>query len=223
MVEVQTLHPFEAAGLGLAPFRFRGMSEAVYVACPGAPEQPAGSCDYCGQAIRYCCHVAASDGREFIVGCDCIRKLDRADNRLLTAMERAVAAREKLRRDERREAARLARRAQIEAELAAQRDRNGGLTDAEVRVAAREAAESARQAEVRAANAWLLSVLLSVPPGPFISDMIALLGQHSAGCLSPKQLAALAGIYSRAKSGKRSGREYDAALDEFDSHFEEQP
>ena len=30
-------HPFERAGLGLAPFRFVGMVEKVYVSCPGAP------------------------------------------------------------------------------------------------------------------------------------------------------------------------------------------
>ena len=34
------IHPFEKSGLGVAPFRFVGVSEKVYCACPGAPEQP---------------------------------------------------------------------------------------------------------------------------------------------------------------------------------------
>lgn len=71
-------HPFEKAGLGRAPFQFIGMSEKVYVACPGAPEQPAGTCDYCGNGIRYVFHIRSADGKEFGVGCDCVRKTDKA-------------------------------------------------------------------------------------------------------------------------------------------------
>lgn len=77
MCKTLDVHPFEKARLGVAPFRFVGMSEKVYCACQGAPEQPAGTCDYCGMGIRYCCHIQAADGREFIVGTDCVRKTDK--------------------------------------------------------------------------------------------------------------------------------------------------
>ena len=77
MATALQVHPFEKAGLGVAPFRFSGMSEKVYVACPGAPEQPAGTCDYCGMGIRYCCHIESADGKSFVVGSDCVRKTDR--------------------------------------------------------------------------------------------------------------------------------------------------
>lgn len=83
------IHPFEKAGLGLAPFRFVGFSTdygphhlvikganglPVEVTV-GAPGQPMSSCDYCGQGIGDVYHVKSSDGRSFKVGCDCIRKV----------------------------------------------------------------------------------------------------------------------------------------------------
>lgn len=81
---LDAIHPFERAGLGKAPFRFIGVSEKVYMAHPGAPLQPAGTCDYCGNGIRYCFGVASADGRKFIVGCDCVYKLNKASNRAAT-------------------------------------------------------------------------------------------------------------------------------------------
>ncbi len=44
-------HVFERAGLGLAPFRFVGMEEKTFQACPGAPIQAGSSCDYCGTGM----------------------------------------------------------------------------------------------------------------------------------------------------------------------------
>ena len=85
------LHPFERAGLGRAPFRFLGMSvevgprrsvdpETGVTLEIGSPGQPMGSCNYCGQGIAYCYHVASADDKRFIVGCDCVMKLARTDN-----------------------------------------------------------------------------------------------------------------------------------------------
>lgn len=75
-----TVHPFELAGLGPAPYRFIGASREVFQAVPGDPNcpvLPAGSCDYCGQAIWIQCRVRAADGQTFKVGCDCIAKIDK--------------------------------------------------------------------------------------------------------------------------------------------------
>ena len=33
-----------------------------------------GSCDYCGNGIALCCQIRSADGKEFIVGSDCVRK-----------------------------------------------------------------------------------------------------------------------------------------------------
>lgn len=68
------LHVFERAGLGKAPFECVGMVEKTYCACQGAPVQPGGTCDYCGQAIRYVFAIRSADGKRFGVGCDCVNK-----------------------------------------------------------------------------------------------------------------------------------------------------
>lgn len=69
-----TIHRFEKAGLGKAPFRYTGMHESVYQACPGAPIQPGSSCDYCGTGIRYCFGIRSADGVTSKVGSECIHK-----------------------------------------------------------------------------------------------------------------------------------------------------
>lgn len=67
-------HPWERAGLGHAPYRFIGASREVYQAVPGdpgCPLQPAGSCDFCGQAIWDQVRFESADGKRFKVGHDC--------------------------------------------------------------------------------------------------------------------------------------------------------
>jgi hypothetical protein len=88
-------HPFQAAGLGLAPFRFVGVTENMWSPCPGVAAKPGGSCDYCSASIRYEFHIEGADGSHFKVGCDCVMKIRRADNMLVSAVE---AAERKLKR-----------------------------------------------------------------------------------------------------------------------------
>ncbi len=86
MTTMQSLHPFEQAGLGKAPFSFIGMTEErgpIRSTCQktgveiqiGAPGQPMGTCDYCGQGIAIVCHVQGADGKRFKVGSDCVEKV----------------------------------------------------------------------------------------------------------------------------------------------------
>ena len=93
---VLTQHPFERAGLGLAPFRCVGVERRVgpiksvmrmpgggLVECEvGSPGQPMGTCEYCGQGIADCYVITSADGARFIVGCDCVAKVARDDNRV---------------------------------------------------------------------------------------------------------------------------------------------
>ncbi len=83
---METTHMFELAGLGTAPFRFVGVEEkrgpirytdktTGLEMEVGAPGQPMGTCDYCGQGIAICCTVKSADGKTFIVGSDCIAKV----------------------------------------------------------------------------------------------------------------------------------------------------
>ena len=81
--EGETLvHVFEKAGLGIAPFRFIGVDErrgpmvistegGVTTSC-GAPGQPMGVCDYCGEGIVECCVIQDARGKRFIVGNVCV-------------------------------------------------------------------------------------------------------------------------------------------------------
>lgn len=68
------IHAFEKAGLGKAPYRAIGFSEAKFQACHGAPIQCGASCDYCGTGIMNVYHVESSDGKTFKVGCECVTK-----------------------------------------------------------------------------------------------------------------------------------------------------
>jgi len=67
-------HAFEVAGLGLAPFRFVGLSENS-IAHPDGSTQAGGTCDYCSTGIRHECHIVSSDGKRSKVGCNCIEKV----------------------------------------------------------------------------------------------------------------------------------------------------
>lgn len=78
-------HPWERAGLGQAPYKFIGASREVYQAVPGDPNcpvQPAGSCDFCGQAIWDQCHFESADGKRFKVGCDCAGRANEGGKKL---------------------------------------------------------------------------------------------------------------------------------------------
>ncbi len=112
-------HPFERAGLGLAPFRFVGVVTKVYVSCPGAPAQPGGCCDYCSNGIKYVYNIRSADGKTFGVGSECVRKIERHDNRLVKTIEAAERALKRKQAQAKRAAALPKELARIEAAFAA--------------------------------------------------------------------------------------------------------
>lgn len=81
-----TIHPFEKAGLGKAPFRYIGAVDqpltrggSVVIGHIGGCQvetKPGGTCDYCGLAIINMYKVRSADGHTFRVGCDCLKKVD---------------------------------------------------------------------------------------------------------------------------------------------------
>lgn len=84
----ETVHPFQAAGLGLAPFRYIGQvhqdiaygqavvnSTEFRAGGPLITTAPGGSCAYCGHYILNMFNVRSSDGKTFHVGSDCIAKV----------------------------------------------------------------------------------------------------------------------------------------------------
>jgi len=95
-------HIFETAGLGSAPFTFVGNERKYFQACPGAPLQCGGSCDYCGTGIVDMYHIQSSDGRSFKVGCECVKKT--GDLGLIAKIKQVRSARAKALRVARNEA-----------------------------------------------------------------------------------------------------------------------
>lgn len=79
-------HPFEVAGLGVAPFRCVGVEHRVgpiksfdpkfpgVTIEVGSPGQPMGTCDYCGTGIADCYVIVSADNKRFIVGSDCVAR-----------------------------------------------------------------------------------------------------------------------------------------------------
>lgn len=214
---IATIHPFEEAGLGRAPFRFVEMTVSVYSAAPGH-SQPAGTCDYCGQGIKYCCHIASVDGKTAVVGCDCIRKLERIDNRLISDIDREVAKLEKAARDEKRRAKWQAENERRERMLQAERAANGGFTLAELAAQQRRSEQAAREAEFAAKNAWLIDAL-DGQSGEFAASMQAKLRQNEVRDLSNRCVSILQDIYAK-RHGRRGSKAYQAACDDFDSRVQ---
>ena len=67
-------HVFERAGLGKAPFKYLGYEHKTYQACPGAPIQVGGSCDYCCTGITNMFYFQSADGKRFKVGSECAKR-----------------------------------------------------------------------------------------------------------------------------------------------------
>jgi len=104
--EAATIHPFQRAGLGLAPFRYIGQVHqdiAYGQAVVNSAEfraggvmvttKPGGTCAYCGNGILNMFNVKSADGKTFHVGSDCIQKVGGPE--LARKVARTVAANRK--------------------------------------------------------------------------------------------------------------------------------
>ncbi len=98
MSDAIKVHKFQAAGLGLAPFKCIGVYQDVgpHVSevngCRvevGSPGQPMGTCDYCGTGIADCYVIQSADGKEFRVGSSCVAKTN--DSRLIEVVDQKTA------------------------------------------------------------------------------------------------------------------------------------
>lgn len=111
--QVETIHAFEKAGLGKAPFRYLGMvyQDISYgllnIKVQGANGElidaqttPGGTCDYCGHYILNMFRIESADGKKFKVGCDCIRKC--GDAGLVKIAKDQISAAERTKRAEKK-------------------------------------------------------------------------------------------------------------------------
>jgi hypothetical protein len=140
-------HVFEKSGLGHAPFRFLGVYELPSASLaetnPSAynaalAEMPpgfhCGTCAYCGMPLKYNYLIKSSDSRTFSVGCECVNKTHDGGLVKKVKSSRLRIDREKraTRRSEQHKAYAAKKIEEIEARVAAERKRNGGMTDAEL-------------------------------------------------------------------------------------------
>ena len=206
------LHPFEVRGLGQSPFHYAGFE--VMATKEG---QPAGACDYCSTGIKYAAIIESSDGKRFVVGCECVRKLDLKSNTILAPMERDLKRfkrDEKIREQrEKWEADRAKQIAEREAQEAQQRIVNGGLTDWELEQKNKLIKQQETLEFYSKKNEWILEVLVT-KNGQFAASMYQELQSSDINDISENCKTIIGEIY--AKSFGRSGsKKYDAALDDF--------
>jgi hypothetical protein len=147
----RSTHPLIQIGYE-PPFRFTGVRESVYQACPDAPIQPGSSCDYCGARIRYVYNFADSKGRFFKLGSECCKRGFIGSQEEWTRLQAQIKATANAKR---RETAAVRREAAFQGRLEAERVRNeaaglGRKTDREIAI---ERAEARRQAAFEQAEA----------------------------------------------------------------------
>lgn len=200
---------------GTAPFKFVGIwsapsknlmevnPSAYDAAIRARPTCCHFACDHCGTGIRNHCIIVDALGNKFSVGTDCVEKTDHVE--ILSAVRLAIKKQAKVARDAKREAVRLARQAAYDAQLQAQRDVNGGLTDSEV---ADKKAYAARQARL-AIIAPVVNAL-NAAGGDFCDSIAG--GYHNG--TAPRGRAKDIVIEIVAKqSGRKGSKAYAAALE----------
>lgn len=123
--------------------------EAYNRAMAGRPKVCRFSCDHCGTGIQNHFIIRDSAGKDFCVGSSCIEKL--GDTKLVTQAQAMERKRQREIRAEKRRQEQLTRQAAYEAELDAERERNGGLTDHELARQNREQAQNNRRMDIHEA------------------------------------------------------------------------
>lgn len=190
----KSVHKFEAAGLGVAPFRCVAVRENNFPLGDGT-FKPGGTCDFCSNGIKYEFVIQGATGRTFVVGSDCVAKTgDRGMIRNARQLRSVIETPAQVAKRETAEAARALRVAEWDA-----------------RREAEAAALAIRQAEAVAANAWILEAL-PVGDNGFVDSMAAELRNRKFADLSPRQQSVLIDIFGRT-FGRRGSKAYSAAVD----------
>lgn len=169
-----TLHTFEKAGLGTAPFRCVGMCEipssslaasnpdAYRMAMADLPRGLSiGSCAYCGMGLKYNFIVMGATGRRFVVGSECVNRTGDAGLVKSVKGERSRIAAEK--RVARNAKAAAERKAVYEAERAA-RAADFGIVHADLIKRARGVTD------IEAKGGFIADVLMGGLSGRYVSE-----------------------------------------------------
>jgi hypothetical protein len=218
-----TIHKFEIAGLGKAPFKLVGFykmpSNALaehnpdgYNSALRAMPKGAGcgSCQFCGIGLINNFIIKSADGKINAVGCDCVQKV--GDKGLTTKIKEMQRLARKEKRDAEREATRLAK-------LDAEREKNGGKTDVEIfdeKLAKHSAIIEAGRVSIKSDIA-IIGNALKEAYGDFAHDMYILLRNVEFRAISPNMQRIIIEIASKQISGARKGsKKYIAQYDIFE-------
>ena len=203
---IPMVHKFEAAGMGLAPFRFMGAfslpSTHLGEQNPAAYENAMqnmprgygmGTCRYCGKAIMNCYCLISADGKKFSIGSECIRKA--GDRGLIAKVKIEQSKKRRAASEIKQEAARVARCALRDADALANAPR----------LAADKAKADARNASITAQNQWLIDVLAPrVERSGFCASLVMdLTGRTLVSQLSARAVDVCREIYCQTKTGSR--------------------
>lgn len=190
------VHPFEARGLGKAPFKLIGLVElpspslaehnpdAYNNALKMLPRNiPCGTCAHCGLGIKYNYLVESSDGHKHAVGSECVRKTSQK------SLICEVAKKERERASEKREEA----------------------------MAAAQAGTEKRKSAVRATWAFMVPILRRMNGG-FCASVASSIeaGFEPQG----RAVGILEEIYGK-EFGRRGSAAYIKAIEEFNAKIQE--
>ncbi|CAH7386494.1 conserved hypothetical protein [Vibrio chagasii] len=181
----------------------------------GRPKCCQFACHHCGYPIMHHYMIRDDAGNDFSVGSECIAKLN--DTELTTAAKKMKLEKERLARKAKRdEEARIKREAK-EAELNAQRERNGGLTDIELKNEQRMERVTELEFERRVV-AKPVSKLLKQNGSDFCKSIISgfRLGHTPRGRGEELTIEIMAKQMSGARKGSKA---YYAALEEAETLY----
>lgn len=225
-------HLWQEQGLGTAPFNAVAIislpSPSLASANPSAYNNAMveccreasafgvnlGCCNSCGQSLVNNVVIRDANRKYFVVGCDCAGKTH--DSKLVSEVDHLEKQRKRAIKAAKAEAARKERQAQYAQRLQAERDRNGGLTDAEVRAKAEAERAEAMAAEMTEKNAWLIEALDKVPyASNFVDSIRADLHKKPISSFSDRCVDILAEIYAKTIGGRKGSRQYKDAYRDF--------
>ncbi len=226
------VHPWQDAGLGTAPFRVHciistpsksllehnvnSYNDQMADACRQAKALGVElyQCQFCYECLQNNVVIRDAKGKFFVVGLDCAMKT--GDTVVMTQPRNLERLRQKALRQKKADEKYEAKRAACEAELNAQRQRNGGKTDYEVQKQKEIDAQSARRHENIEKWRWLLAEL-DKNGGEFVKSMIEQIENRGFHGLSDKCQNIIGEIYAKTVSGSRCGsKKFDAAFREFE-------
>jgi hypothetical protein len=203
---------------GTAPFRFIAVwsapSKSLQEANPEAynaqmrskPEFCHFSCDHCGTCINNHCIIVDATGAKFCVGTDCVLKTTHTE--VISKVKLAIKQKAKAVREAKRQAEQAARKAAYDAELQAQRDVNGGLTDDQV---AYKKAYEARKEQLARTNAIVAPVVnaLDAAGGDFCMSIAR---EYREGRAPRGRAKTIVAEIVAKQEGRKGSAAYEAAL-----------